>query len=105
MKNIKLIVNRLKELQRELTRLGPMMRGSVVRLGPYKHIWFSLNKDRKTRLVYLGVAREQAAKLCSDNYKKLQAIVEEMTALNMDLLKQHLEPDKCLKNRKKSSAG
>lgn len=105
MKNIKAIVKRLRELHRELARLGPMMRGSVVRLGPYKHIFFSLNKDRKTRLVYLGAAREQAAKACSDNYKKLQAIVEEMTALNMTLLHQHLEPDKCIKNVEKSSAG
>jgi hypothetical protein len=105
MKNIKPIVRRLKELQHELACLGPMMRGSVVRLGPYKHIWFSLNKDKKTRLVYLGAAREQAAKLCSDNYKKLQAIVEEMTSLNMDLLKQHLEPEKCLEDHGKNLAG
>jgi len=96
---------RLGKLQRELARLGPIMRGSVVRLGPYKRPTFSLNKDQKTRLVYLGAEREQAAKTCSDNYRKLMDIVEEMTILNMHLLKRHVDPVNWLKNQKKSSAG
>jgi len=96
---------RLGKLQRELARLGPIMRGSVVRLGPYKRPTFSLNKDQKTRLVYLGAEREQAAKTCSDNYRKLMDIVEEMTILNMHLLKRHVDPVNWFKNQKKSSAG
>jgi len=102
MKNIQQTVLRLRELHRELARLGPIMRGSVVRLGPYQRPIFSLNKDQKTRLVYLGEDREQTAKTCSDNYRKLLDIVEEMTILNMHLLKQHVDPGECLKNRKKS---
>ncbi len=105
MKNIKPILKRLKKLHAELAEVGPIMRGSVVRIGPYKHILFSLNKDKKTRLVYLGAAREKAAKTCSENYRKLLDIVEEMTILNMDLLKQHVDPVKCIKNHKKSLAG
>ena len=85
------------------------MRGSVVRLGPYKKIFFSLNKNHQTRLVYLGRDREQAAKTCSDNYLKLLEIVEEMTLLNLELLKQHADPLKlaaektgCLKKQNKN---
>lgn len=94
------IVLRLHELHDELAGLGPIMRGSVVRLGPYKHILFSLNKDKKTRLIYLGKDREAAAKECAGNHKKLLAIIEEMTTLNMTLLKERVDPTKCLKPKK-----
>ena len=47
----------------------------------------SLNKDKKTHLIYLCKMRELIAEEYSDNYKKLLAIVEEMTQLNMLLLK------------------
>jgi hypothetical protein len=115
MKTIQQAGMRLRELHRELARLGPIMRGSVVRLGPYKRPIFSLNKGQKTRLVYLGEDREQTAKTCSDNYRKLMDIVEEMTILNMTLLKQHGDPLKLvsaklvekterLKNTEKSPA-
>ncbi len=92
MKNIQADARRLKKLLHELARVGPVMRGSVVRLGPYKNIMFSLNKNQKTRIIYLGPQREQAAKTCSANYRKLLEIVDEMTILNMELLKQHVDP-------------
>ena len=57
-----------------------------------KQSYFSLNKDKKTHLIYLGKKRETRAQEYSDNYKKLLDIVEEMTILNMTLLKQ----DACL---------
>lgn len=79
---------RVKTLQRQLGTLGPLMRGSVVVIGTrYKQSYFSLNKDKKTKLIYLGKKREVRAKEYSNNYKKLLEIVEEMTILNMELLK------------------
>ena len=81
---------RLAELHQELATLGPVMRGSVVVIGTRnKQPYFSLNKGGKTKLVYLGKnnARESLAQMYSDNYKRLQAIVEEMTEVNMELLK------------------
>ena len=81
---------RVKTLQRQLGTLGPVMRGSVVVIGTrYKQSYFSLNKDKKTKLIYLGKKREGWAKEYSNNYKKLLEIVEEMTILNMELLKQN----------------
>jgi hypothetical protein len=75
-------------LQKQLGELGPVMRGSVVRIGTKnKQYYFSLNKDKKTRLIYLGDKRVENARLYSNNYKKLVAIVEEMTLLNMEILK------------------
>jgi len=85
---IKKSERRLKELQAQLGNLDPVMRGTIVRIGTRnKQFYFSVNKDKKTRLIYLGNQREKSARLMSDNYKKLLAIVEEMTTLNMDLLK------------------
>jgi uncharacterized membrane protein len=80
---------RVKALQKELGELGPVMRGSVVVIGTRnKQPYLSLNKNKKTQLIYLGKKREDRARQYSDNYKRLQEIVEEMTLLNMTLLKE-----------------
>jgi hypothetical protein len=77
-------------LHRQLAGLGPLMRGSVVIIGVRnKQPYFSLNKDKKTRLIYLGKKREKRARQYCANYQKLLAIVEEMTLLNMALLKDY----------------
>jgi len=79
---------RVGELRKELSRLGPLMRGSLVVIGTRnKQPYFSVNIKRKTHLVYLGRRREKKAKQYSQNYRRLQKIVEEMTLLNMRLLK------------------
>ena len=81
---------RIKTLQNQLGKLGPLMRGSVVVIGTRnKQPYFSLNKNKKTRLIYLGKKREDKAREYSQNYKKLLEIVEEMTIINMDLLKEN----------------
>jgi len=78
----------VRELQDELGQLGPIMRGSVVVIGTRnKQPYFSLNKDKRTRLIYLGQKRVALARQYSKNYKRLLAIVEKMTILNMELIK------------------
>lgn len=80
---------RVRTLQRQLATLGPVMRGSVVLIGTRnKQNYFSLNKDKKTHLIYLGKKRVERAREYSANYKKLLEIVEEMTILNMKLIKE-----------------
>lgn len=78
---------RVKTLQKQMGALGPVMRGSVVTPGKKKQIFFSLNKDGKTHLIYLGKKRKPIAEEYSANHAKLKDIVEEMTQLNMTLLK------------------
>ena len=81
---------RVKTLQNQLGKLGPLMRGSAVVIGTRnKQPYFSLNKNKKTRLIYLGKKREDKAREYSQNYKKLLEIVEEMTIINMELLKEN----------------
>ena len=81
---------RIKTLQKQLAQLGPLMRGSVVVIGTRnKQPYFSLNKNKKTQLIYLGKKREAKAREYSQNYKKLLEIVEEMTTINMTLLKEN----------------
>ncbi len=81
---------RVKTLQKKMGQLGPLMRGSVVVIGTRnKQSYFSLNKNKKTHLIYLGNKREARAKEYSENYKKLLQIVEEMTLINMALLKEN----------------
>lgn len=79
---------KVEALRKELAGLGPMMRGSIVKIGKgKKQYYFSLNKDKKTRLIYLGDAKVGSARKYSENYKKLLQIVEEMTILNMEMLR------------------
>ena len=87
-KSVSAMQRKVRKLQEELGRLGPVMRGSVVVIGTRnKQPYFSLNKDKRTRLIYLGQKRVALARQYSKNYKRLLAIVEEMTILNMDLIK------------------
>lgn len=80
---------RVKTLRKQLAELGPVMRGSVVLIGTRnKQYYFSLNKDKKTHLIYLGKKKVDLAREYSENYKKLLAIIEEMTILNMKLIKE-----------------
>ena len=78
----------IKALRQKLAGVGPMMRGSIVKIGKgKKQYYFSLNKDKKTRLIYLGDAKVDSAWKYSENYKKMLQIVEEMTILNMEMLR------------------
>lgn len=90
MKNneIKALKNEISNLQKQICKIGPMMRGSIVRIGTKnKQPYFSVNINKKTKLIYLGEKRESRAKEYLDNYKLLQNIIETMTELNMKLLK------------------
>ncbi len=79
---------RVKTLQGQLGKLGPVMRGSVVVIGTKnKQPYFSLNKNKRTKLIYLGKNREAKGREYSNNYKRLIKIVEEMTEINMILLR------------------
>jgi hypothetical protein len=85
---------KLEQLREELTHIGPIMRGSVVIIGTRnKQPYFSLNKDGKTRLIYLGKKREEKARQYSDNYRKLRDIVDEMTIIYMKLIKEDIPFD------------
>jgi len=81
---------RVKTLQKRMAQLGPVMRGSVIVIGTRnKQSYFSLNRNKKTQLIYLGKRRRAKAKEYSDNSEKLRAIVEKMTKINMILLKKN----------------
>jgi hypothetical protein len=87
-KSVTAMERQVRKLQEELGQLGPIMRGSVVVIGTRnKQPYFSLNKDKRTRLIYLGQKRVALARQYSKNYKRMLAIVEEMTILNMELIK------------------
>ena len=46
---------KVKALQKQMGEIGPVMRGSIVFIGNQKkYSHFSLNKDKKTHLIYLG---------------------------------------------------
>jgi hypothetical protein len=80
--------NRLRVLTAQLAALGPLMRGSIVTNGRrHPQPYFSLNKDHRTHLIYLGQRRLPAARRLTRNYAKALHIIEEMTLINMALLR------------------
>jgi len=88
-KKVKESRGKIATVRAQMTKIGPVMRGSVVVIGTRnKQPYFSLNKDKKTHLIYLGRRREGLAREYSENYQKLLNLIEKMTILNMKLLKE-----------------
>jgi len=82
------IETRLKQLQGQIRKIGPVMRGSVTIMGKrHKQPYFSVSIGGKTRVAYLGEARAKMARKYSANYQKLLELVDEMTLLYMELFK------------------
>jgi len=46
-----------------------------------------MSRKGKTKVIYLGKSREPVARQYSENYRALLEIVEEMTMINIELLK------------------
>ncbi len=87
-KELKEIRRKIRNVRKEMSKIGPVMRGTVVVIGTRnKQPYFSLNKDKKTHLIYLGKKKEALAREYSENYKKLLELIEEMTILNMTILR------------------
>jgi len=79
---------KLESLLNELSSIGPVMRGSVTIMGKKnKQPYFSVNVKGKTKLIYLGEKRAEIANQYIDNYKKILEIIDEMTMVNMQILK------------------
>ena len=95
MNDINDLKSRVFELQKGLLELGPVMRGSVTMIGnKKKQPHFSVSMEGKTRLVYLGEKRKAEALEYTENYKRLMEIVQEMTRVNMQILKLQGQLDK-----------
>jgi hypothetical protein len=101
-KSLPVLQNRLLRLQSCIVNLFPLMRGSVVRIGTKsKRPTYSLNLNGKTRIVYLGEAKEPVAKAWIENYRTLQGVIDEMTLINIEMLKRINQPSKKRKSTKK----
>lgn len=92
----------LKELQSHIGGLFPMMRGSVVRIGiKIKKPTYSLNMNRKTRIVHLGKEREPVAKAWIGNFRQFLKIVDEMTLINIEIIRRMEQQTKPRNSKKK----
>ena len=91
-RSTRFLQKQLSNLQDRVANLFPMMRGSVVHIGTKsKRPTYSLNMKGKTRIVYLGETKECIAQAWIENHKKLLKIVDEMTLINIELIRR-MEP-------------
>ena len=92
-KEIRKLQRRLNALEKQFKALGPVMRGSIVKLNmqtgdkKYPAYYFSSSLNKKTKLIYLGEKKLKKAKEYNDNYLKLKYIIEEMTKTSMELIR------------------
>lgn len=85
---IRAMKKRLTVLENKVTKTIPLMRGSIVTNGvKHRQPYLSFNKDKRTRLMYLGEKRVAAAQKLTENYKRMWGLIEEMTLIHMELLK------------------
>jgi len=82
------IEKKITELQDVIRQIGPVMRGSVTQMGKrHKQPYFSIGIQKKTKVIYLGDKRAEKAREYVANYRRLLQAAEDMTILNMELLK------------------
>lgn len=87
-KSTKYLQTRLTELHQKYIGLFPLMRGSIVNIGmDQKRPHFSINIKGKTKIISLGKGKDVVAKKWLENYKTLQDIVEEVTLINIELIR------------------
>lgn len=87
------LTKRLLRLQARISGLFPLMRGSIVRIGmKTKRPTYSLNMNGKTKIIALGNGKDQIAAQRIENYRKLLTIVDEMTLINIELIRRMEAP-------------
>ena len=97
-----LMETKRKQLEDELQNIGPLLRGSVVELSRpctyprcrkcqegtrHPSIYHSITKNSKTRLTYIPKAVQAEAIEWNQNWKESLRIVDELTKVNLDILK------------------
>ena len=102
-KTIHQLKRRKRTLEQRMASFIPLMRGTVVELATtcgnrrcrcahgdkHKKLYFSVSAHGKTKLIYLGKERANLARHYADNYKALAAVIDEMTLINMNLLREN----------------
>ena len=78
----------LKRLEKEYQKTRPIMRGSITHMGTKnKQPYFSLSLKGKTKVIYLGNKRAKIAEKYVENYKKAIELIDQMTLIQMQILK------------------
>jgi hypothetical protein len=104
-KKIQQLKRRKRTLEQRMGSLTPLMRGTVVELATtcghatcrcaqggekHKKLYFSVSAKGKTKIIYLGKERAALAKRYADTYKALAELIDEMTLINMELLRRNV---------------
>ncbi len=85
---IKELKHKLKELEKKYKKKYPLMGGSITHMGTKnKQPYFSISLKGKTKVIYLGDKRAKVAQKYVDNYKASEELVNEMTLIQMEILK------------------
>jgi len=101
----KSLLKRRKQMRNKMNNLGPILQGSVttvaVRCGNpncrctrgqrHRSICLSYSRQGKTQMFYLGHKLAPKAQEWVDNYRQLRRIVQELSDINIAVLKKERE--------------
>jgi hypothetical protein len=92
-KSLKKMDEKLEALSKEIGKVGPATRGSVVLIGTKtKQYYLSVKVKGKTRIIFLGKKRVGKAREYLKNYTRILEIIEKMTYIVINRLRE-AEPD------------
>lgn len=80
-------------LLKKFHSIDNFMRGSVTvihrKAGKKKYpgLYFSINLNRKTKLIYLGNKRKETAEYLAGNFKLIKMLIDQISEINMEILK------------------
>ena len=77
---------------KKLAEVGPMVRGSLVTARRGNHVahQLTLSVKGKTHTVYVPIDMVEEVKKWTQNYRRLQRILKEISKLNMAIIHRHV---------------
>src|SRR4030042_2484274 len=99
-KDLAVLIKERRSLRKSLVKICPILRGSVVTLGvkcgnpnckcaqgkTHPSVYFSISKQGRTKIVYLGKGVQAQAEQWVANYAKQKEIVDQLTEVNLEIL-------------------
>ena len=76
---------------KRLSGIGPMLKGSLVKMPKHTSLYLTDSKKGKTRTMYIPLDRLEEAKEWNANYKEAKRLIEELCGIQRALLQAEIE--------------
>ena len=84
--------------QKKLREIGPMLKGSLVKMPKHTSLYLTSSKKGKTRTMYIPLDRLEEAKEWNANYKEAKELLEELCEIQRALLQAEIKKGRAEKS-------